>query len=145
MSNTGHTPLVRVKPLEWNVVSWEGGADTWTSDTVLGRYHFEDDGFSEPPFILTLHQLVVGRYGTPEAAKSAAQADYERRILSAIEPSPSLPILVEALEKCQRNLALMVNPETFPATSVQHAWAHAVEAETAARAALASIKGGDNV
>ena len=83
MSDTGHTPLVRVKPLEWE--ERIGVTGTYDAKTPIGSFiaSVTDEGRG--------HWFIVGLSGsnyigtTVEEAKAAAQADYERRILSAIE------------------------------------------------------------
>lgn len=65
--------------------------------------------------------------------------DLKRDLVAAKRSSQAL---VEALEKCQRALAMLTEPEAIEGSSVQHAWAHAVEAEAAARAALAAVREG---
>lgn len=78
---------VRVKPLVWE--DWSAKHRTnYTADTPFGRYgvmqfHFPDMHFKiEPP---TGKPFIADTLG---AAKAAAQADYERRILAALEPAP---------------------------------------------------------
>lgn len=51
------------------------------------------------------------------------------------------PDLLEALSAAQAALAMMTAPDAIKATSVQHAWAQAVEAEAKARAAIAKAEG----
>jgi len=45
--------------------------------------------------------------------------------------------MAEALEKCQRTLALLIAPDAIKSSTVITAYAQCVEAETVARAALA--------
>lgn len=78
---------VRVKPMVWE--DWSAKHRTnHTADTPFGRYgvmqfHFPDMHFKiEPP---TAKPFIAD---TLDAAKAAAQADYERRILAALEPAP---------------------------------------------------------
>jgi hypothetical protein len=79
MTNTNDTGGVRVKPLEWV------DRGTWTTaDCLLGRYEIDDvngrwHALGPSGFVSRGHASI------PEA-KAAAQADYEARILSAIEP-----------------------------------------------------------
>lgn len=75
-------PSVAVKALEWN---------PFRADTPFGYYHIDDqtDRSSEelngrPPFLLSGSRLDLTRHSTLEAAKAAAQADYEARIRSAL-------------------------------------------------------------
>lgn len=48
--------------------------------------------------------------------------------------------LMEALKTAQTVLAMMIAPDAIKSTTVQHAWAHAIEAEAKARAALTATK-----
>ncbi|MDO9416979.1 hypothetical protein [Pararhizobium sp.] len=83
----GETGKVRVKELVWVE---HGDLDfVWHRAVSLIGYHYniEDDGFSEKKYHLTVGQLVMGNFHTLDEAKSAAQADCEQRILSAIEVS----------------------------------------------------------
>lgn len=79
---------VKVKPLEWDA------PDSWSwnlAKTVLGTYVVR-------PCLATnfAGQFLMCRPGdedsvlfpSEDAAKAAAQADYEQRILSALEPKP---------------------------------------------------------
>ena len=78
---------VRVKPLEW--VERVGVTGTFDANTSIGHYiaSITDDGRG--------HWFIVGlttsNYTTAniEAVKAAAQADYERRILSALSTPPA--------------------------------------------------------
>ncbi|MDB6454720.1 hypothetical protein [Falsirhodobacter sp. 20TX0035] len=70
----------RVKALVWD----EGCAETSIGDyfvlpSCLGGFHLATD---------VRYAVRRSRYPTEEAAKAAAQADYEARILSALEPAP---------------------------------------------------------
>jgi len=79
---------VAVKPLEWNEYADErGDPDRWDAETLSGTYYgiaFLVDGFSvEYDYTAVakgLHDL--------DAAKAAAQADYEQRIRSALVNAP---------------------------------------------------------
>jgi len=53
------------------------------------------------------------------------------------------PELLEALRKCQAALAMLTAPDAIKSSSVLHAWAHCVEAEAAARAAISKATGGE--
>jgi hypothetical protein len=76
---------IAVKPLEWE---WFD-AWTWWAETVVGKYRVEERG---KQWAWTLNEADSYTHGENEesefAAKAAAQADYERRILSAITPAP---------------------------------------------------------
>ena len=75
---------VRVIPLDW-VEHGDRDFVWYRAISPAGyRYNIEDDGFSEKKHHLTVGQLVLGNFETLKDAQDAAQADYERRILSAI-------------------------------------------------------------
>ena len=94
MNNTNKAPLpaVRVKPLVWkhrpkDIQHYEN----WTVDCLVGEYCI----FNVPEFY---EWALLGRMNSEtcaslEAAKAAAQADYEARILSSLEsaPQPAVP------------------------------------------------------
>lgn len=61
------------------------------------------------------------------------QAEYARLFAAA-------PDLLAALTACQKALAMMTSPPRITGSSVQHAWAAAVAAETKARTAIAKIE-----
>jgi hypothetical protein len=68
-------PAVKVKPLPW-----EEDRGFWRAQTSLvACYSVWDCGDHWEC------SLIDGQFKTAKAAKSAAQADYERRVLSAIE------------------------------------------------------------
>lgn len=89
---TGDTALrecagvgVRVKPLEWH-----GFSAAFIAYTIIGDYHVSRCG--ETWYWCSEEQdpyLEGTSAASEEAAFNAAQADYETRILSALEPSPS--------------------------------------------------------
>lgn len=105
-----HLAAVRVKKLEWTN-SDEQRNDEWLCSTeTLPPYtimrwwlddardevgHFEIEGLGEDQF------------GTLDEAKAAAQADYEARILSALEPSAARELaLEEHLQAIEQQLAI---------------------------------------
>lgn len=69
----------RVKRLNWGPF----GADTGLGSQYYVRYH--DDG--KWGWHLTMGPEIAERYPTATAAKAAAQADYENRILSTLQPA----------------------------------------------------------
>jgi hypothetical protein len=75
-------PKSRVKALAWRVFC--GNSGNSEAVTPFGRYviQIEDAGWALYPFN---EGPMDWGYSTREAAKAAAQADYERRILSALE------------------------------------------------------------
>lgn len=66
----------RVKPLVWDL--WDGGMAV--AKTTIGTYNLSQN------FRLCFPNGSYRRYETEQAAKAAAQADYEARILAALEP-----------------------------------------------------------
>ncbi|WPM80939.1 hypothetical protein R5W60_04370 [Brucella pseudintermedia] len=92
-----------VKKLEW--VAHKGDQHckiAWTCEGIGGWYAIEHrhEGHFD---MWTPNNPDGGRFITLEAAKAAAQADYEARILSAIEPSAARTL---ALEEAARNAAM---------------------------------------
>ncbi|WP_285536011.1 hypothetical protein [Brucella sp. NBRC 12950] len=79
-----------VKKLEWTEETYsleDGEVIGWTTDTPFATYfHIKiaGDGFR-----VYTDGTMIGIFSTEDAAKAAAQADYEARILSAIEVSAS--------------------------------------------------------
>ena len=90
---------VRVKPLVWEDDTMRGGV--W-ADTSHGwcEIFVTDCGF-----IATHCGVDIGCYFNIAAAKSAAQADYEARILAALEPQPDpRDEVIKGLVDALRNL-----------------------------------------
>ncbi len=111
---------VKVKALEWKD---ERNCEC-SAETVIGTYEvgFDDGWWAQleggvkwdwnPPYD-------PRSYEGPSAAKAAAQADYERRILAALEPAePSgfLATLSEDQKEAARNYT---GPDTEPAADVE--------------------------
>lgn len=82
---------VKAKPLEWNEYTDErGDPDRWDAETLAGTFYgiaLLVDGFS----IEYDYTAVAKGLDDLEAAKAAAQADYEARIKSALVEPPSAP------------------------------------------------------
>lgn len=78
---------VGVKKLEWEPEKYRGRVFGYRAKTDLTRYFVEDmgEGCGQFRFWLQGSDYVIGKFATDDAAKAAAQADYERRILSAIK------------------------------------------------------------
>lgn len=92
---------VKVKALEW--VTHKGDQHckiAWTCEGIGGWYAIEHrhEGHFD---MWTPNNPDGGRFITLEAAKSAAQADYEKRILSALETSSARE---QALEEAAQAL-----------------------------------------
>src|SRR5690606_27197172 len=80
----------QVKALEWQEARDDDGTEIHRTHggEVNLPYSIYEDGFTKNPFGLSLNQLRIGSFSTVNGAKAAAQADYERRILSALaEPA----------------------------------------------------------
>jgi len=71
---------VRVKPLVWR----DDGTNGYETDHAFGFYEVYPDPMGD---MLSRDGVDSGVYPTIEAAKAAAQADYEARILSALDIS----------------------------------------------------------
>lgn len=86
-------PAVKVKPLVWEVTDWSSGDGVkgendcgWAAGTTLNSWGYSIDWLGGE-FEVDLDGKAKSRHPTLEAAKAAAQADYEARILAAIEPA----------------------------------------------------------
>lgn len=78
--------VVKVKALKWVVDGATGGGMAVSEVGTYYAYEIDPSGYC----LDRNGRPVTGDIcATEEAAKAAAQADYERRILSALEPSPS--------------------------------------------------------
>ena len=89
-------PAGVVKPLEWHAITSprEDGPPEPTGDieanTMIGEYSVcfdEDEAVAGTPWCCWSPVECVGHFADFEAAKSAAQADYSARIMSALEPA----------------------------------------------------------
>ena len=79
----------RIKPLEWYPDPGAFPYNTWGAQSSFGRFIIEEVSASDSPAYearYTPHHLITIK-DSLEDAKAAAQADYERRILSALIPS----------------------------------------------------------
>nr|WP_313022892.1 DUF551 domain-containing protein [Brucella intermedia] len=102
-----------VKKLEWNEYNDEQGIpDRWDAEAssfgVFYSIEIQHDGYR----VVFDHEAVgaVGVFDTLEAAKAAAQADYEARVMSAIEP-----VVPVSRPSAARELALDVEFATIRA------------------------------
>lgn len=93
--------VVKVKPLEWIK---HPTAEIWRCDTMIGTYKvfglgptpsWDFDGLDDKGIPLTKTSVST----SADVAKAAAQADYERRILSAVEAVPASQIRADALRE----------------------------------------------
>lgn len=79
---------VQVKPLEW---AKHPTADMWRVDTLIGTYKVFGV-FGSPSWDFDGYADQTSKVSESiEAAQSAAQADYEQRIRSALVPAPAVP------------------------------------------------------
>lgn len=80
--------MTTVKALEWT----QTHETTWAADTIIGWFHI--DRRQAPGKDSIFYWKRSGENLKPcdtlEAAKAAAQSDYEARIMAAIEPAPCL-------------------------------------------------------
>jgi hypothetical protein len=81
---------IKVKPLEWREARASDRWERFTAESILGRYEvleWSNGGFggtlAPQPGEDNGLEFTAANMGD---AKTIAQADYERRILSAIEP-----------------------------------------------------------
>lgn len=78
-------PMVKVKPLVW---SWPRTvAHTYLAKTSIGEYSITDLGsnWTTDRWVLRPDAGRLSHHSTADSAKAAAQADYEARILAALE------------------------------------------------------------
>lgn len=94
-----------VKALEWKEDQDDDGTEIHRTrgGEVNLPYTIYEDGFTSKPFGLTLNQLRIGSFDTVPEAKAAAQADYERRIRSALIDPPSPQAVPSVREYCTCN------------------------------------------
>lgn len=111
---------VWVKPLVWEVDTDKRDGRTHYGYGVFGHWYavFREKTGAWGVFHFvsgkrtSLHPADSDTYPTLEAAKAAAQADYERRILAALDtPAPALmDELVEALRQFEAHYPRGINP-----------------------------------
>lgn len=100
IANDIQVPVAAVKALEWHYER-VNGSDIWRGHGILGRYTVVGGSWWGPEPTNDYHNS-----DTDDEAKAAAQADYERRIRSALvatPPSPKLGVAVEALRPFNTN------------------------------------------
>jgi hypothetical protein len=111
---------VKVKALEWEEIHYNRSNEEpipeltgWYAETEVGSYYV----MLEARIEVTLDGFQfhkVGSFDEPDAAFAAAQADYERRILSALVPSTPAESrceeLVKALERLRSALREIIDP-----------------------------------
>ena len=106
---------IKVKSLRWFEVARYRHGGKYTADGYTIRYI---EGF----FILDFasESKATWRLTTIEAAKAAAQADYEARILSAIEEVDPAAIRAEAWRKLAGEIGDLGDDLTRIASAVEH-------------------------
>lgn len=129
---------IKVKALEW--VQHPSGKPLWRAhapnigwygaSAIVSHASWQFDGLDE-----TITHDAAG----VEDAKAAAQADFERRILSALEPypSPDMREAVDALEKSREVLRNAIANKRF--ADAGPLYSHAVAALHMATTALRSL------
>jgi hypothetical protein len=79
---------VKVRELDWSGQSWGYIGPLYESETMLGTYTVEEYGAGN--WCTYFNRAKFGdTHATEEAAKDAVQANYERRIRSALVPPES--------------------------------------------------------
>jgi hypothetical protein len=122
----------RVKPLVWREYSNNGNC---MAETSIGDYVIEDHGENDWGIWLEdNYSPILGPYKTLEEAKAAAQADYERRILEALEPTPddaraALEAMLDEAEKRGMLRAAEIVRERWASTNAELEAAIRAEAE----------------
>jgi hypothetical protein len=116
-----------------------GAAFPWCIPDGEGNEHLicAGDDPANPGRILLVLQ---GARGTRSKLSYEDIAECNRRIVTAVNTSPAVADLVKALEECRATLAMLTEPKEIRSSSVQHAWAHAVDAERKARSALSRFR-----
>jgi hypothetical protein len=102
-----------LKPVTVKLIVWRdmtcNGVEEWVGHCALSQsftIRDESELSEQPEYRFVVRPFLSPRTSFPTAAeaKAAAQADYERRILSAIEPAPAAYAQVrrEALEEAAK-------------------------------------------
>lgn len=101
-----HLAAVQVKKLEWVDVPGEWRCKA-KSDYCT--YDIEFCPERENPWELSAQNVMGGYFDTLEAAKAAAQADYEARILSALETSAARELALEDRARLDAATAALIS------------------------------------
>jgi hypothetical protein len=143
-SNTsGEAVGVKIKPLEWGP---ESGLGFHRADTPFGQYVI----MTKLPPIPEVTWWFGIRHGNDKMApslaeaKAAAQADYEQRILAALEPRASdrEAVAVEALKQYQAAIASCLTAGGVPINDLgqpQSWWTEIIEAQQSGSAAIRKL------
>lgn len=129
--------LAKVKPLEWQDDHYGEEAQ---ADTPWGMWCISKN-YNDPENKLAAHftpSFRVERSVHPDtkAAKAAAQADYEARILSALSPDPALLALIEERDR----LKVEVGEEHARTDRWQDRWQDEHDARLAAEAKCDALR-----
>lgn len=126
---------VTVKPLEWR----DDGTNGHETDHAFGFYEVYPSPEGD---MLSRDGVDSGVFPTIEAAKAAAQADYDARIRSALTVMPHDPAKVQALVEALEALIQLAHDCEKELTEDLHHMDFCGESEplTKARAALAAMK-----
>lgn len=119
---------VKVKALEWSRENIDG--TFWIGCAPVAGFGEYRVKFNGTKWECIRGVVLHSEHGTSNAAKAAAQADYETRILSAIEPSPHKGEAAK-LEDQWRDLALQFDGHRIEALSLLR---YVSEADTALEA-----------
>jgi len=100
-----------VKPLKWNGNGASSPVGSYRVQTLGSKWEPLRDGY----FMLPRLHGVVEALDTADEAKAVAQADYARRILSALSPSALAPDMSRELAEALRAIiSRRVNgPDTY--------------------------------
>lgn len=111
---------VRVKPLEWvaRYAKYDGGREHFGTG-VFGHWYGikrEKNRAWSVSHHIGSKRIEVGFYPDLESAKAAAQADYERRILAALEPNPAEQdreaLVAATLERAENEIERLLSDPT---------------------------------
>lgn len=106
---------VKVKPLEWRMAKPDGENQTAYADSIVGEY----TAFAFRSLSPTRHMVFgwqrrsadEGRAGSFDEAKAAAQADYDQRIRSSLQPDTQAPAASAPAGDIQELASASVRPE----------------------------------
>lgn len=130
-------PAVKVKPLEWVKVS-DGRYSDGFRPGCFSSGHYRIAMRNGVDFVIDdgLFTFFRQRFCSPDAAKAAAQADYESRIRAAIEPAPDLASENERLRAALDKLVKSANEVNRLGASTGPQWMKMTVAIVSAKAAL---------
>ncbi|QJD54364.1 hypothetical protein [Aminobacter phage Erebus] len=98
-----------VKALKWRDLSYKA-LDMVASHPFGGEYHVTEEGEHQWPFVVRPFLTPQSNYQTLREAKTACEADYERRIRSALHPTPTpVSAPVGVVEDEERSLLYRLN------------------------------------